>query len=347
MPDGSNRGIFTGLETCGSATACLRCAAKVRAERALHIGHVVRTHLDAGGYVLFATFTFSHSDTDSADRVLADLAKAWKTMNKSRRWKRFKKWAGVVHYIRVLEITHSDANGWHPHYHVVILTTRPIGLDEDDPLELVDTREELSDLWFHEVTKLGRDVHPDIGVDLEPIRDEAGIGAYVSKLQLETARGDLKRGRGGSRSVWQIGLDAADGCPRSAALWAEYVVAVKGSRWISTSKGLWKAFGIEERTDEEIAEDTPDEVEVVTLIDHELYRAAAKSDGQVLTELRHLLEAGARSEVLASVLSRRLRAPVVVVADRSGAGDYPILEYEKNVPLAGSLPARVRQGGGS
>lgn len=315
MHGDGHRGVFNGIETCSSATACFRCGAKIRAEYAANIGHVIRTHLANGGHALLLTLTFSHEHGEAAGQSLDDALTAWSNMVATRNWKALMRWLGLEGWIRSTETTHSEANGFHPHHHVPILVNRSLGYLDDHPEELEAMRRELDAAWFAAVSALGRDVHPDIGVDLVPIRDEEGIGDYVSKIEFEVARGDIKHGRSGSRSTWQIAVDAADGCERSAALWAEYVQAVKGRRWISTSRGLWQAFGINVRSDEEIAEETPDEVEPLALVDAEVYRAAAKQNGrQVLAEIRHLAEANASALVLAVVLSRRLGRPVIAEA---------------------------------
>jgi hypothetical protein len=279
----------------------------VRSEYAEHIGTVIRAHLDNGGGALFLTCTFSHSLTDTAADSLEVAMAAWKAMTASRRWKSLIKWLGVVDWIRVTEMTWTPENGWHPHHHVALLTTRRVGRDENHPEELEEVRQEFDHAWHQAVTNHGREVNPSIGVDLETIRDGAGIGRYVSKVEFELGRGDLKTGRSGSRTPWQISIDAADGDPQSVVLWKEYVAATKQRRWISTSQGLWVRHGINVRTDDEIAEDDgQDDTETVCFLEADVYRAAAAAEPQVLTELRHLLEARTRPEVIAIVLSRRL-----------------------------------------
>ena len=112
--------------------------------------------------------------------------------------------------------------------------------------------------------------------------------------------------------MWQVALDAADGCERSMAIWADYVRAAKGRRWLSTSQGLWDEYGINDRTDEEIAEDEPDDQDPVAFLNADVYTAGAKSEAPVLTEVRHLVEAKAPIVVLALVLTRRLGRTVEI-----------------------------------
>ena len=339
-----HRGVFNGVETCGSSTGCFRCGRKVRAERGNDCGTVIRTHLGDGGYALLLTLTMSHDNQETAEQGLDDAINAWSAMVETRDWKKTMAWLGLEGWIRSTEVTHSDANGFHPHHHIPILINRAVGLNEDYPEELEDIRQAFDKAWYTAVSKLGRDVHPDIGVDLIPIRDEEGIGAYVSKIEFEVTRSDLKHGRNGSRSTWQIAVDAADGCERSAALWVDYVAAIKGRRWMSTSRGLWEKFGINVRTDEEIAETNADDIEPVALIDADLYRAAAKTgDRQILTELRHLAEANVNPIVLAMVLTRRLGRSVQVER-RAGDEGVPTLVWAD--PLDGHRLVRRRRRGG-
>lgn len=342
--DGTERGHFRGVETCGSANVCLRCAAKIRAEKAADSGTVLRAHREAGGHAVFMSLTFAHSIVDPFDELIDDAMKAWTTFN-SGRFKSIKKRWGIVDFIRSLETTHSWANGLHPHHHGALLTERPIGQDTDDPDELLDLQAELYEAWSAALATVGRTAHHDIGVDLVPIRDEEGIGAYISKIELELTRGDLKRGAGDSRSMWQVGLDAADGCERSVAVWAEYVRAIKGRRWLSTSEGLWKRYGINDRTDEEIAEDTAKDFEEVALIDSDVYRAALKHDEPVLTEVRHLVEANAPIVVLALVLTRRL-GRLVDVDYRAGDEGLPTLQWADGDNVTRSRTKRSSPNGG-
>ena len=327
-PSGAaRRAQFNGVETCGNANACLRCGAKIRRRRAVDIGRVLRAHLAGGGHAVFLTFTFSHAAHEEAGQVIDDAMTAWTKMLQARRWRRMKTTMGVVGFIRTTEITHSDANGWHPHHHVALLTSQPLTHDDYDGGTLEAFRAELDHLWANQVVKLDRQVHPEIGVTAVPVRDDQGIGAYVSKIELELVRSDLKTGRRqGSRSHWQIGVNAAqarDG--RDIALWHGFVKATaldRSHRYFSTSNGFWKQFGIKERTDEEIAAEQLEATPLVD-IDRHIYAMAAKADRAVLTEIRGLAESGAGPELLATVLSRCLGIDLEVVDGKDG--DLPVI----------------------
>ena len=96
----------------------------------------------------------------------------------------------------------------------------------------------------------------------------AEAGAYIAKTQdgrspgNELARADLKQGRDGSRTPFEIlddfrwtGYAGTEEDPGDLRLWHEYELATKGHRCITWSHGLRKILAVEERSDEEIAAD--------------------------------------------------------------------------------------------
>jgi len=226
-------GAKAGIETCGSRTGCLRCARKIGHETAGNLRTVLTAHEEAGGGILFVTLTASHTADEALVDVLTDFRAGWRAFSTSNVWKRFKRWVKVGHWFRMMEITRSDAHGWHVHYHLALLTERPTCYDlEWYPEERNELEDKLTDLWAEVMGNRGRDVHDGIGVDLQPVRGVDALAGYLSKVELEAVRSDLKKGRNGSRTPWEIATDAANGDPRSTALWVEYVETMKGVRHV-------------------------------------------------------------------------------------------------------------------
>jgi hypothetical protein len=330
FPNGERVGVLGGVETCGNALFCPHCTPKVQAERADNVATVLRKHLAGGGGALFLSLTASHAFTDSLESSLEAVMASWRSLTGHRRWKGAnglkKRWQ-VTGFIKVLEITYGR-NGWHPHLHVVVLTSQPV-IPAPDPdaeegewqhvaEEVAEIRDELTDLWGCLVATHGREIVDGVGVDVQPIRDESGIGAYVSKVAMEATRSDLKTGKRDSRSHWQIGLDAAAGDTKSMALWRELVETLYGRRTMSTSAGLWARYGINVRTDDEIAEDQGDNLTQVALIDADLIRKANHVGAHVINELKDLATQGASPELLATVLGRRIGEAVEVGLGAAG-----------------------------
>jgi len=141
---------------------------------------------------------------------------------------------GVAGLVRAVEVTVGNS-GWHPHAHVLLFTEAGI-----DPERL------MSAAWcrWRESLRLQGVEHPSRDAfDLQLCADgSAGLVAgYVAKgsdtwgVGAELMRGDVKRGRSGARSPFEL-LDDSD--RHSLLLWHEFVVATRGRRSMGASRGL-------------------------------------------------------------------------------------------------------------
>lgn len=264
---------YSGLERCSSIWACPVCAAVVRAERAREIEKAVTAHQAAGGSALFVTLTIRHSGEDSLAQSLDAVLTSWQKILGSRAWRGGKRQIGlkekygVTGYIRSTEITHGD-NGWHPHIHSIILVDRDLST-----AELTTLGDDIHDQWASRIEKAtGKTPTREHGIDVQKVDTKGKVLAkYLSKVQdegkpkteawsvsAELARSDVKNARAfGSRVPFEL-LDSDDPMPRNRryALWLEYVAATKGRRAITWSRGLKASFEIDDKTDEEIIEET-------------------------------------------------------------------------------------------
>jgi hypothetical protein len=115
--------------------------------------------------------------------------------------------------------------------------------------------------WARFITGAGyRQPSAQHGVDIRRCYSAAEAGAYIAKVQdggavgNELARGDLKAGRNGHRTPFEILEDFRHtGDLADLALWHEYEAATKGHQCITWSKGLKKRLEISQKSDEEIA----------------------------------------------------------------------------------------------
>ena len=169
---------------------------------------------------------------------------AWRMMTSSSGWRRFKTEYGVLGQIRADEITHG-VNGWHPHLHLLIF----LEPGEDAPGTVAEEIEgqwrliggveaAMVALWGHAVeAKMGgRKILAEIGVDVRLVKDDKGLGEYVSKIEFEMTRTDLMGGRQRSRTPWEIGYDGYRwGDADDARWWREHFEATKGMQVMSVS----------------------------------------------------------------------------------------------------------------
>jgi hypothetical protein len=244
---------LAGLHTCGSVWACPVCAGRIYAERALEVTQAVRIWNGVGGKTYMLTLTVRHGDGDHLRELRVRLALAWRYFNQGREAQERTARYGIKYSIRALELTHGDVNGWHPHLHILLMSTRT--LDDFHQAEIAQA-------WQQAVWRaFGGTNIPDLehGVKLTRTLDEDGKGRtdYLAKLGLEIAAITTKQGLLGSRTPWQVAEAAAQGERKGhdAKLWQNYTAALKGARQLTWSRGCKRFFGLVEREDDELASD--------------------------------------------------------------------------------------------
>lgn len=230
--------------SCGNVWTCPTCSPKIRAAREREITEGLGNHMRAGGGVLLATLTISHNKGDALADLLAILQGAFSDMANRRAFRDLMADYGVVGRIRALEVTYGQQHGWHPHFHALVLTEKPL-----DAREVEALRSELLELW--DVYTAGRGGHINShGLDLQVARNAEAAGRYIAKELTDAA--DAKTGSGSVTPFELLDNDS----PRNERLWAEYTGAMRGKRAILWSRGLRDALGLgRAETDAELADE--------------------------------------------------------------------------------------------
>lgn len=279
-PAGDYGAHFSGLERCGSIWSCPVCSAVIRAARAREIALALERAHKAGHGIAFVTLTLRHTAADPLVDNLDALLEAWRKVTSWMSWKKLVKRYAHLGTIRAVEVT-LGGNGWHPHAHLVLIFERPLSDVERQAFE-----GELAAIWLRAVEKVGaRLPSKRYGVKVQ-LADRAGvqIANYLGKVQetvgkqrlkiaQELARGDLKHGRAGSVTPFEL-LDDETGSRHTRALWAEYVAGTKGRRAFGWSRGLRDRFipDVEDLSDDEVLEQA-ERGDLVGLIDKHDYDA--------------------------------------------------------------------------
>jgi hypothetical protein len=257
VADGTRRAGFGGLSTCGSVWACPVCSAKVAAERIQEVESLLAWNAARGGSVALATFTVSHNAGHGFKSLREALRVGWKHIADSGTWKRTRKEIGMDGYVKAIDVTHTNTGGWHPHIHVLMAFDGPVSQEM-----VSDWADELYGLWSRGLAKIGMTASRKHGVDLRLGTGALdGLGQYLNKLTYETAGGRFKKGRKNddgivSRTPFEILDDAiATGLESDWALWFEFERASKGLRQIGWSQHLKERVGVEDKSNEEIAEE--------------------------------------------------------------------------------------------
>ena len=247
-----NKANFANVRVCGSVWLCPCCTQKIRTQRAAELDHTIRLHAERGGGAALSLLTVSHTRKNSLKSTLECLRTAFTQMTKQRYFKAFRERYGVLGYVKTLEMTYGK-NGWHPHFHLVWITERPLTDAEHDQLD-----ESLYQLWIQNVTKYtDRSVVHEAN-HVQKIRNTDAIANYMAKsIALELTHGQMKDGKHSARTPFQIAKDYTTTFnERDDALWCEYVDAIAGQRMITYSRSLSDLRTPESHaTDEEIAMD--------------------------------------------------------------------------------------------
>jgi hypothetical protein len=269
---------YSNIMRCANAWGCPVCAAIISEHRKCEVKDAMDWWKAQGGSVLLLTLTVPHYSHTDIKQLKKDLKKAYSKFFKGVRASQnlFSKWM-IEHYISCFEITHGE-NGFHPHYHVLLFVPYAVGIRSHIGME-----QDMYAVWKDCCTKSGLDEPSEKhGLHLQAGNDAAN---YVAKwgLEHEMTKGHVKKGKKESRTPFDI-LRSYDesGDEKEANLFRLYYFAFKGTRQLNWSKGLKKlsSNGQEEKTDQEIVDDTDNVAEMLFKLDIEMWNAVRKQGKQ-------------------------------------------------------------------
>jgi hypothetical protein len=258
-----------GVFRCKSQWLCPQCEVAAAARLCERVRSVLCAVERLGGSAFFLTLTIRHH----AGSALAELAalerKAWRSLTNGDPWKRIKRRFGLLGLPKAAEVT-DGRNGWHPHYHAVVLSSMRLSDDQQDELaEILQSR------WMRAVSRLGGSASR-VGQHMRAISSDAEtIERYVAKGSLragskaaaEVAGQYAKAGLLPDRlSVGELLALAADADPetaaRAASRWLEYALEFTGRRQFVVTASLAAALDLDLDPEDEEGE----EVEVATAV---------------------------------------------------------------------------------
>jgi len=260
---------WSNVQRCGSIWMCPVCAKQVSEKRRNELQIGLDRWRNIGGFAYLMTLTFSHSINQSLSMLLEGQKRALKRFYETTKVQALLKKIGVEFKIKALEITFGE-NGWHPHNHILLLSSKYVSIRD-----FSDTQQELSKLWIKACVKSGLNA-PSMKYGLD-LRDGSYAQKYVAKwgLEQELTKGLIKKGRNGGFTPFDIlNISIEDQeiyGKKSSKLWQEFGIATKGKRQLEWGKGLKKFLEIEERTDEELAEETENNAITLTTVEDYIF----------------------------------------------------------------------------
>lgn len=246
--EATTRASYEGLQTCGSVWHCPVCAARISETRRAEMNQLLAWARAEGHAPFLITLTARHGTEDLLEDLLEQIKRAKQKLHQHRAWKRLK--SHIVGHVTATETTAGGRNGWHPHYHVLLIVRD--AHDSDENAAIIEALEGLGDPWRASLRGAGLNG----GGAAFDIQDATAAGAYVAKWGAaeELSLSKSKKGRRESRTPAELLAASCDeGDARAGRLWTEYARAFKGRRQLTWSRGLKEMAGIGEVSDEEAA----------------------------------------------------------------------------------------------
>jgi len=289
---------YSGLQTCSSVWSCPICSAKISERRKLEVRQAIDTHISAGGGVEMVTLTVRHARMDVLSELMGKLRVATKKMREHRDYKHLRELFDVVGSIRALEVTHGNANGWHPHFHELWLFPQPLTVRQRAMLHRL-----LFAVWKTSSVAAGLPAPSrERGVHIQQAESAA---EYVAKwgteprweAASEVTKANSKRGTGKGRTPFDLLRSYAEGDARSGALFAEFSAAFKGYNQLRWTPGLKALFQIADQTDEEINQEEIATALRVSQVTRDQWRIILRQPYQARAVLLRLAETGGHEAV--------------------------------------------------
>lgn len=132
-----NKGRFVGLNHCNNPWICPVCTARVMSKRRTQIQIAIETLIEKNYKGMMFTFTIPHNQWYSCEDTFEILKNSMRKFQKhsgnqinakkfcSNAWTRMYRDLNFCHYVRMAEVTFGK-NGWHPHYHAIYWTKKPL-----------------------------------------------------------------------------------------------------------------------------------------------------------------------------------------------------------------------------
>lgn len=271
---------YSGLVTCGSVWACPVCASRIQERRRPEVQQAIDWAKGQGYLVVMVTFTFPHKSWQSLGDLLARQADAFTRLRKGRPWDTMKADRGFKGLIRSLEVTHGG-NGWHPHTHELwLLKGSAEGLQSL-----------LAGLWVKACVKAGLvdasdeklvEAFMEHGVD---VKEDVDCGDYLAKqddsrrwgFAEELSKATSKAGRAKGVHPHHFLVRKASG---DRAHYVEYVQAMKGRRQLFWTHGLKALVGVDEVSDEVLADESQEVAELLGMLTQNDWKVVRGNDAR-------------------------------------------------------------------
>jgi hypothetical protein len=272
------------IATCGSVWACPICCAKVQNRRRPELQKLISWSYAEGMSPSMVTLTFPHTKFDSLGDLVSKQRAAFQKLRAGKVWQKFKAHFGFRGLVRSLELTHGK-NGWHPHTHEIWLIRGLTSAERDDFKARILAR------WIKACSAVGlldmadaQQLHA-FHLHAVDVRFNVNDSDYLAKQDSSRSWGvDKEMTQSASKVALRKGVHPHEFLIRQEAgdrdRYVEYVDGMKGARQLYWSSGLKAEADIEEKTDEQLAEEQTEAAELLGLLTAEQWRIVRGNDAR-------------------------------------------------------------------
>lgn len=273
---------ITGVAHDHNVWVCPSCSLKIAAGRVDQIDRLMQNAKAEGFECYHLTITIDHKAWHKLADLFADLAYC-----RERFWRNgtirqiFKdNFVGRVSGVEIMRGFGAFSNGWHPHQHILLIGKQDIDIE--------GIRESMTKAWLEALETVGHRGDEEHALTLK--KYEKKQGDYFTKLSCEIALGNVtKQGKGEHMSFFQMVNYALTFPPLRGEiepLMREYYEVTKGKKQLVFSRGLLARFGVDEKTDEELAEETADTFRVLAVLLNGGFMYLANEDHENVATMR-------------------------------------------------------------
>jgi hypothetical protein len=299
VADNHERAHLKKVMVCGLVWVCVVCSSKISARRAEELSSALAK---SGLTAFLGTITLQHNRESQLGVLVEDLCEGYRYLKSGLPWQRFCKRWEIVGTITNLECTYGDANGFHPHKHILFLSTLPREVIDNPQtrLEMLETMGR----YGRYLEKRGYLVN-DHTVNVKTGVPE--VERYLTKwsLELEVARSEIKAGRQGHYTPFQL-LDLIDqGKTQYIPVFQEYAKVFKGRNQLVWSRGLRDRLVLgKEKDDKELMEEGDEMSYLLMTLDYGQWKQLLRFERRgAIGQLLNIASSGDVGQVWAYLVS--------------------------------------------
>ena len=284
---------LSGLATCGSASTCPICESVISERRANELRSAFTQAKAMDLHIQLLTFTIPHTLGDDIEDLRPKISQAQQRFFAGKPWQKKREQYGIVAYARSIECRYG-ANGWHPHFHFIVFSERPLPKTHLNDLSPNSKRWRKLDIekqspdwrwwldrWANMCEKVGLDKPNEYGLD---IRDGSMAYDYICKYGLDGER--LTTQKGDKQLTWDMADEITKGNKKDGKKsfspfqlldvlgdsntstedkqkariqFIKYARAMKGVPLMRWSKSAFDVFCFDDVSDSELLKDNNDE----------------------------------------------------------------------------------------